>query len=326
MEDNRLTYLLAQQHQGVLTEPESAELDRWYEGRTSDVKFTNRLTEKGLQALENSLLNRISSQLDENETAYTADIPTQQPSFFAFSYKIAASIAFLLIAAVVFFLYQQRLDLKTYATAYGELKTVQLPDGSEVVLNGNSTLKYKDNWDDQNTREVFLTGEAYFKIVHTAHHQPMRVTTDGAFSVDVLGTQFSVSSRKAGSRVVLNEGKVQCNLGKYKPDTLILAPGQLMSFTSDPKVYNVKTVDADMYSSWTKQKLILQNTPLVDVFQMIEDTYGYEVKVHEPEILKREMSGSVPMENLEVFLEGISVVCNVNIQKRGQELTLTSRK
>jgi transmembrane sensor len=326
MEERRLQYLLVQQSEGMLTEPEAAELELWYQRKTGPVNFTDRLTDHGLKALENSLLDRISSQLEENEISYEEKTVVEKPRFFAFSYKIAASIALLLVAAIAFFVYQQRMDLQVYTTAYGELKTVPLPDGSEVILNGNSTLKYKDNWGEQDTREVFLTGEAYFKIVHTAQHQPMRVTTDGSFSVDVLGTQFSVSSRKAGSRVVLNEGKVQCNLGSSKSDTLILAPGELMSFTSDPKAYIRKAVDADMYSSWTKQKLILQNTPLVEVFQMIEDTYGYVVKVHQPEILNREMSGSVPMENLDVLLEGISVVCHVHIQKHAQQLVLTAQK
>jgi transmembrane sensor len=326
MEERRLQYLIVKQSEGRLTEQEAEELALWYERQTGSVNFTDRLTDHGLQALENSLLDRISSQLDEKEQPYEEKQVAVKSRFWGYGYKIAASIALLLVAAIAFFVYQQRLNLKVYTTAYGERRTVSLPDGSEVVLNGNSTLQYHDNWENQDRREVVLTGEAYFKIVHTARHQPMRVTTDGLFSVDVLGTQFSVSSRKAGSRVVLNEGKVQCNLGNAPSDTLILAPGQLLSFTSDPKMYIRKAVDADMYSSWTKQKLILQNTPLVEVFQMIEDTYGYEVKVHQPEILQREMSGSVPMENLDVLLEGVSVVCHVRIQKKGQELILSAQK
>lgn len=49
-----------------------------------------------------------------------------------------------------------------YATGPTETKRIQLPDGSEVILNANSFLSYHKIWDKDNERNVNLRGEAFF--------------------------------------------------------------------------------------------------------------------------------------------------------------------
>jgi len=73
----------------------------------------------------------------------------------------------------------------TFQSDFGEHKTIALLDGSEVILNAKSTLKYDEkNW--KNNREVFLKGEAFFKVQKGS---TFNVTT-GNGTVSVLGTQL----------------------------------------------------------------------------------------------------------------------------------------
>ncbi len=54
---------------------------------------------------------------------------------------------------------------QTYHTRFGETATFILPDSSTVVLNGNTTLRYRAHWRPGKPREVWLAGEAFFSVL-----------------------------------------------------------------------------------------------------------------------------------------------------------------
>src|SRR5258706_2779745 len=66
-----------------------------------------------------------------------------------------------------------------YRTAFGETKTLVLPDGSTVMLNANSQVAFHKNWEERPVREIWLEVEAYFSVVPTENHKPFRVITPG---------------------------------------------------------------------------------------------------------------------------------------------------
>lgn len=79
-------------------------------------------------------------------------------------YRIAASV--LILATLGWLVYQFGMDHQIHEqTAFSEIKSIELPDGSTVSLNGNSSLKYDQNWADGETRMVYLEGEAFFEVV-----------------------------------------------------------------------------------------------------------------------------------------------------------------
>lgn len=80
--------------------------------------------------------------------------------------KIAASVmAILMIAACLIWInFNKTQPTVQLTTQYSEIKNITLPDGSQVTLNGNSTLHFFSEWTDQEDREVQLTGEAFFKV------------------------------------------------------------------------------------------------------------------------------------------------------------------
>ena len=120
----------------------------------------------------------------------------------AFVFGIAASIALVVSIGAVFF--RDNLLNNLYQTAYGEIKTFTLSDGSRVTLNANSVLKVPRFGFGTGPREVFLTGEAEFSVQHLSTDQRFIVRTPDQLEVEVLGTEFVVYSRSKGSKVVLN--------------------------------------------------------------------------------------------------------------------------
>lgn len=89
------------------------------------------------------------------------------------AWAVAAAIAVVLLSAGVGWIIAHRPAEVTYTTAYGEIFRVELPDGSCATLNANSELVYREANDPRPTREVQLTGEAFFNVVHQKATQPI---------------------------------------------------------------------------------------------------------------------------------------------------------
>ncbi|HYH55831.1 MAG TPA: FecR domain-containing protein, partial [Anseongella sp.] len=144
-----------------------------------------------------------------------------------------------------------------HLTAYGETKTLTLPDGSKVILNANSEIKYAKDWSGSGDREVWLSGEAFFAVERTATSRKFRVCT-GDLKVEVLGTKFNVTSRKGHARVVLSSGRIKLSV-PLAGDTadLLMKPGELVEYTRKDRQIIRDTVNAEHYISWINDEWVL---------------------------------------------------------------------
>jgi ferric-dicitrate binding protein FerR (iron transport regulator) len=95
---------------------------------------------------------------------------------------------------------------------------VNLPDGSQVYLNRNSSVSYDKNF---NPRNIELEGEAFFSVV--SGETPFAVKTNQG-EVDVLGTEFNVKAEAEELEVDVEEGVVDL---KTKNDNSKLKKGEM---------------------------------------------------------------------------------------------------
>ncbi|WP_170139475.1 FecR family protein [Larkinella arboricola] len=312
-----------------------AELKQWYQELEHQPDFTKGLSHHAQQFLEDRLLAGIESRLSRSsEKPFRVSVP--HPVFHSGHtrmYQIAAVFTGLLIVTAILYRYSwlpfnKNPDYQTVtlSTNYGVTRTIKLPDGSTVILNGNSALSYPKSWAEGQSREVELRGEAFFKVVHTSDHRRFKVRTADNFSVEVLGTEFTVSKRRQSTRVVLTTGRVQCNLkNKTGTDTLLLKPGELVELGNDPTRYTRKQVDPMLYSAWTQHKMIFKNTSLQEVATMLNETYGFTIGVEKPDLLNRRISGSLPTDNVDMLLEGIAEACRLHVNKKDRHIYLTDK-
>lgn len=320
MDRERLLYLLDREKAGENSPAEASELEAWYRSADERPAFTDELSANGLLAMEDKILARIQTAVQEPQEQ--AAISYQNQRWLRWR-KIAAAVAFLVVAGIGMYMFQRQNGRIVERTGFGETRIVTLPDGSEVTLNGNSVLSYDAEWPE--LREVRLEGEGYFKVVHTIDHRKFRVRTGEDFSLDVLGTQFNISKRNSGTRIVLDEGKVRCNLGDTEGDTLVLKPGEMVQFRKRPSDYHLERVEKGLYSAWKEHKLVFKNTTLREVAAILQDTYGFETETGSPELLDRQISGSVPTDNVELLLQGIAEASAVNITRDGDQLIIAQK-
>ena len=122
----------------------------WIRSWSSDNKFLP-------ETYYTNLKNRIDQTIQAQEASRF------QWPFRAFL-KIAAVLAGLILLVFFFYTNGKRQVPVTFHTAYGEIRTVRLPDGSEVTLYANTKLRYTSG--HRSEREVWLAGEAAFKVKH----------------------------------------------------------------------------------------------------------------------------------------------------------------
>ncbi len=240
-------------------------------------------------------------------------------------YRVAAAcVAFLLLAGVLYRLLLADPSV-THQTAYGQMRTVTLPDGSVIRLNGNSVLRYQADWAATGPREVWLDGEAFFSVVHTRTHRPFVVHATQQARVEVLGTEFSVADRREGTRVVLNSGSVRLTrAGAGPPEQILMKPGELVEWKNEAARTTHKRVNPRVYSSWTEKKLLFDDTPLREVVTMLRNTYGLEVAVSDSTLLERQLSGAAPIQNVDVFLSGLARTFDLQITKTQNRVEIRS--
>jgi ferric-dicitrate binding protein FerR (iron transport regulator) len=244
-----------------------------------------------------------------------------------FYYKVAAVFIGLLVLTVSLFLIINPPPEK-YTTTYGEIKHLTLTDGSNVVLNANSSIQYNSNWEIGEVREVWLHGEAFFSISHKNDNQKFLVRT-GHVNVEVLGTQFNVNTRRNNTKVVLNSGKVKLAHKDLNNEEIFMNPGELVEFSGGYKKITKKIVNPDQFTSWKTNQLIFKATPLRDIAQVLEDNYGWNIIFEEENIKNYEFTGTVSTEsndNVKLLFFTISEAFYIDIQEENNQIIFKYKK
>ena len=164
----------------------------------------------------------------------------------------------------------------SYATATGALDSLTLPDGSHVLLGPGSQLALAPGF-GANARELTLTGEARFTVVHDASH-PLTIHTSAAIVRDV-GTVFSVHSDGVdGARVVVSEGSVDVQARSGASHETLGAGDVAVVATSGTVQVQRASADSDDLA-WTRGRLVFRDASVAQVAADLRRWYGVDVKV-----------------------------------------------
>lgn len=249
--------------------------------------------------------------------------PLRQNGWTTHWYRIAAVFALVsLLGWVGWRTYSERTI--AVGTSYGQQKQIILPDGSVVMLNGNSTLSYPANWAANSSREVSLEGEAYFKITkQQTNNQPVKFTVHSAvLNIEVVGTRFNVKNRRGDVNVVLDEGKVRIShlAATGEQPKLEMKPGDVIEFSKTRKTIRQQQVaHPKQYSSWMQNVLIFNNTPLRDIAQTLKDTYGITVTFADDSLATLAFTGNMPANNPTLILETLTKAFNLHVLRPGDD-------
>lgn len=232
--------------------------------------------------------------------------------------KVAASIAVLLVVGLGLKNYFNTNSLITHTTKFAETETINLPDGTAILLGANSSLAYYDNFIDTKNRTIQLEGEAFFKVTPQLEGHKFIVTLKDV-KVEVIGTEFNVNSHRKASIISLVEGKIDLSQGANKQS---LAAGQTAFFNQENNRFEFLNNQTDYWSAWTAQKWTFENTPIKEIIQRIQETLGLTCVLSDDSILQRTATGEIDIENQQDLFESLAFLLSAEIKQDGQQLII----
>lgn len=208
-----------------------------------------------------------------------------------------------------------------------------LKDGSTAELAPGSQLKYRSSF-AVTGREIFLTGEAVFKVA-SDKNKPFTVHA-GNLATTALGTVFKITAWnaiKGPIRIQLISGKV-----KVQPDSLgssnglkttYLLPGEDLSF--DPvnrtAVVNkpVHTPNKQVIAKPEKEIFTFNNEPLANIFRLMSEKYHLTIQCQEGTLTDMSFTGTFDSskESLTDFLSTIATLNNLTMKQTNNVIYVT---
>ncbi|EHQ24950.1 FecR family protein [Mucilaginibacter paludis] len=258
---------------------------------------------------------RIESSVGTNVQAKTFRLPQVL--------RIAAAILLVGLGAFIFW-YQKD---QNFQTAFGEIKTVVMPDGTTILLNGNSSLTYQRGW-GKNSREVWLKGEGFFKVTHL-NQDSTHIKAGERFivhcnniSIEVLGTTFNVNNRHNKIDIGLVTGKIKVTPNAQTNNSTVLTPGDYVEYSAKATALKVKLPHPEKLMGWTKRQFIFNNVKLGDILKTLEDTYGYRIKYGNPAVKDIQIEGEINVTGVKELLETVSTSLHVSVFQSDDQITI----
>ena len=208
-------------------------------------------------------------------------------------------------------------------TPFGTKRSVILPDGTHVWLNAGSILKYPEYF--EKTREIQLSGEAYFEVTKDPQH-PFIVHTQQV-NVKVLGTGFNVTAYKNEKvKVTLVHGRIMAfheNKAGKTEKMVILSPGEQTIFSKKTNAFLVREVNTNDYTVWKNGTLLFKDTPLNEVVQRINRWYNTQLVIHDPDLLQFDYSVEFHHDPLNRVLKVLAEMTPIQFTRSGKIIFIT---
>lgn len=172
----------------------------------------------------------------------------------------------------------QEARYSSVSVPYGKRSEILLEDGTKVWLNAGSILTFPDNF-NKNAREVYLEGEGYFEVAPNANN-PFFVRSE-YLNIEVLGTSFNISAYTDDSFVsaVLLTGSVAIKAnGKSNFERQVLKVGMEAKIDKRLKKMTLNQTSTQESISWTKKRLLLNETDLFQLIRKLERFYNTKIE------------------------------------------------
>ena len=337
MEEERFTELLAKKLSGEITPDEFAGFNRLIAGNTSFQKEYESVRSYWMQDDEPydnmvGILEKIKQRAgitdtDENTASI---IEIQRPKKNRLWLRIAAAAIALIVLSASFYFFRinnpgnTAMRLAELKTKNGSIAKIRLADGTLVTLNALSTLSYPKTFNGK-TREVFLSGEAFFDVAKD-HSHPFIVHTNQS-DIQVLGTAFDIKSYKNDPQfeATLFRGSIQATLKDNPAIKVILKPTdklliQHTSYSLTKETYFDNSNTLNIETAWMNNKLVFKNEPFEQLANSLERKYGNNI-IFKNDVLKSiKFTGEFEKEDINQVLLSLQIVTRFNYKISGNNI------
>ncbi|GAB3915475.1 FecR family protein [Mucilaginibacter boryungensis] len=212
----------------------------------------------------------------------------------------------------------EEVTYNTLKTPRGGKFDLTLADGTRVWLNAASSITYPSAFTG-NSRQVEITGEAYFEVVHNAA-KPFRVRVAGQ-TIEDLGTQFNVNaySDEPNIKATLLEGSIRLT---NKSSDLTLKPGQQAIVQPNQTIKLDENADTEEAVAWHKGMFEFHDASIETVMRQLARWYDVDVS-YEGKIPQRQFSGKIYRNTSALKVSDILSYKQIHFRLEGRKIIVT---
>lgn len=238
-----------------------------------------------------------------------------------FSPRFAHWSTGLAVCCLLFWLSPLGLPLRAdFHTGVGEIRRIQLSDGSSVTLNSDSALSVSI---DAGVRNLdLLQGEALFQV-SPDKNRPFRVHA-GNGSVTALGTAFNIRLGTRGTEVTVTEHSVEVTLDRGMQASR-LEEGQSLTFDSRHGIGAAQIADTGAITAWQRGKLIFQDKSLGEVIAELNRYHHGYLLISDVSIAQRRVNGVFNTRDTLAVLDALQASLQIKSTRIGDYLILLHR-
>ena len=216
-----------------------------------------------------------------------------------------------------------------FATHLGEIRTINLPDGSDIELNTASSVSIRF---DNNARVIQLwSGEAYFDVAKDVA-RPFSVETN-AGSVKAVGTAFSVRLDESEVDVMVRNGRVQLfsapSTARDSSDRTVRIPGSALGEIAagqrarfQKEVHQIESVPVralDQKLAWRNGMLAFTGDPLGDVVSEMSRYTHVSIEVEDAALAAMPITGYFRTGEVDAMLDAFELVGGIKVERINDE-------
>lgn len=257
----------------------------------------------------------------QRETEETPKVIRMSP--FKRLLKVAAAVVLLAAGAYVFkAVFQPATPTETLTAEAGNVKNLQLSDGTTVTLNEESSLIFPEDF-TKKTRQVALEGEAFFNVVKDAS-KPFIVKTELA-EIQVIGTSFNVRAytKEENVEVYVESGKVKVKI-LATGETVELAKGEKLVYEKKQNKIAATKDHSGNPAGWKNGVLFFKERTFRDIFSEIERQFGIEVKANDSQLLNCRYTLTIEKKQFREDLNSIKIACPVEFTEISENQYIVS--
>ena len=212
------------------------------------------------------------------------------------------------------------LTYNTIQTPLGGQYQVILPDGSHVWLNALSSIRFPTQFTGKD-RQVAITGEAYFEVVHD--ERKTFIVIAGRQTVQVLGTHFNINAYNDEPSITttLLEGSVKLSDGNY---STLIKPGEQAILMNNNQEFKTAEADLEKTIAWKNGNFAFTDDGITTVMRQVSRWYNVDVVYQSPVTQKVFMGSISRFSDFSKVLSTLQLTGLVHFKIEGRRVTVIS--
>jgi len=241
-------------------------------------------------------------------------------SLLYYSYRIAAVLVLGLVLTFSWFYLSPKAGLEK-VVAENEPVELTLDDGTRVVVNRHSSLRYGKNF-DREERKIYLSGEAWFEVSRDTT-RPFIIDA-GAALVEVLGTSFNVNAYKENPvvEITVESGTVGLSAKQDRKDLIVMKAGSGGIYNKAARELKLIPRPDPNSISWKTRELYFQGSSLQEVVELVNRVYGVQMKIMNREPASCPITVTFRDQTLESILEVLELTLDLQVSRDGEKIWL----